>query len=187
MEDVIKNYTKKIMKKTILTIALLLGSFIGINAQTEDNTEFYAGYQFLRTNVEVRTPSFAFNRQTDSHGVNLSATEYVSKPVGFTAEIGANFDGNGRNVYTVLGGLTLKANRDGKIQPFAKGLAGMYVAQNQGFNSNQTKRDFAYSVGFGLDVKFKNFGWRVVQADYLATRNFGQFDNNVRVGTGFVF
>lgn len=176
------------MKKLILTIALAITSVIGINAQTkQDNTEFYAGYQFLRTNVETRTPSFTFNRETDSHGFNVSATEYVSKNAGFTAELGANFDGNGRNIYTIQGGLTVKGNRKGKVQPFARALGGAYVAQNQTFNSRRTKSDFAYTLGVGLDVKFNKVGWRIIQVDYLGTRNYNQFDNNVRVGTGFFF
>ncbi len=175
------------MKNLILVIALVISGAIGINAQTKDNTEFYAGYQFVRTNVETRNGAVRFNKETDSSGINVSATEYVAKNVGVTGELGANFDGDGRNLYTYMGGLTAKANREGKVQPFAKALLGGYTAQNQGFRSDRTKSDFAYSVGAGLDVQFKKVGWRVLQVDYLGTRNFRQFDNAVRVGTGFVF
>lgn len=176
------------MKNLILTIVLTLATVVGINAQTkQDNTELYAGYQFLRTNVETRTPSFTFNRATDSHGFNLSATEYVSKGAGFTGEVGANFDGNGRNLYTFQGGITAKVNRQGRVQPFVRALAGAYVAQNQTFSARGTRTDFAYTLGGGLDVKLKRIKWRVVQVDYLGTRNFSQFDNSVRLGTGFVF
>lgn len=177
------------MKNLILMIALTLTTVVGINAQTkEDNTEVYIGYQFLRTNVETRSPSLTFDRKTDSHGVNVSVTEYVpNRAVGFTGEVGANFDGNGRNLYTFMGGLTLKGNRKGKVQPFVRGLAGAYVAQNQTFNSRGTKTDFSYAAGGGLDVKFKKVGVRVIQVDYLGTRNYNQFDNNIRFSTGLFF
>lgn len=179
------------MKNLLLTITLLVAGAVGVSAQTQtvDNTEVYGGYQFTRTNVETRiAPSFKFNSETDSNGLNLSATQYVSKNVGLTAEVAGTFNSDGKNLYTAMGGVTLKANRSGKYQPFVRGLAGSYLAQNAKITGTERNTSgFSYAVGGGFDVKFKNVTWRVVQADYLATRNFGQFDNNVRVGTGFVF
>lgn len=176
------------MKILIFTIALIL-SAITINAQEKDNTDYYVGYQFVRTNVETQTRSFKFNRETDSHGVNASVTRYASTGnLGLTGELGANFDARGRNLYTYMGGLTLKGNRNGKVQPFVKGLLGGYTKQNEGILSNKTLSGFAYSVGAGLDVKInKKLSLRLIQADYLATRNNSQYDNNVRIGSGLIW
>lgn len=174
-------------------LALVLGLSFGALAQVDRSFETYVGYQVVRVNPDVVTPTFKFVDSTDTHGFNVSETYYANKVVGVTAELGANFDTEGKkaSLVTAMGGLTFKANRAGKIQPFVRALAGTsYIKADSAIFTQPTKADFGFaaSLGGGLDWRInKKFGIRLFQVDYLSTSNFGQHQNNVRVGGGILF
>lgn len=182
--------------KYILTLVMILASFGLATAQTatsDKGFETYAGYQFVRINPDIRQPNFRFDRTSDLNGANVSTTYYVDKNVGFTGELGANFDTqNARTgLYTAMGGLTIKANKGKTLQPFIRGLVGASVFRADSNNRIfPTKNDlgFAFAVGGGLDIKVgKRLGLRVIQADYLQTNNYDKSQNNLRLGAGITF
>lgn len=183
------------MKKTIIFLFTIAVLAIPTFAQTEvkNDTEFYIGYQFVRVNPDIKQPNFRFDRTSDLNGANASLTQYVSKNIGVTGELGANFDTeNARTgLYTAMGGLTIKGNREKTIQPFIRGLAGVSV-----FRADDDRRifpakndlGFAWAVGAGLDVKVgERVKLRLLQADYLQTNNYNKPQNNLRLGAGIVF
>jgi hypothetical protein len=172
----------------ILAIVSLFGAS-AVNAQgtLANNSEVYVGYQFVRQNAELDVPSFSFDSPRDSHGANVSATGYFSKFTGLTGEVGANFNNEGpdRSLVTGMAGLTLKARNANIVQPFVRGLVGVASQKVEGVD-NDTGLSFA--AGAGLDVKVgKTVSLRLIQADYLQTRLFGNVQHNVRVGAGVVF
>jgi hypothetical protein len=116
--------------------------------------------------------------------------------VGLTAELGANFDGgrSDSSLVTAMGGLVLKARNNKRLQPFVRGVAGLsrVRAADQQFRNvaNLSDTSFAFAVGTGLDLKFKDHGrvgWRILQVDYLQTRALNDVQHSVRLGTGLVF
>ncbi len=90
-----------------------------------------------------------------------------------------------------MSGVTLKS-RSGKVQPFVKAVGGFgtHRVRNQ-FNTlrfNRTDTGLAASVGAGLDYKVsKNTAIRLFEVDYLYTRLFNSYQNNVRISAGLVF
>src|SRR5687768_4016573 len=98
------------MKKVIALAILVLVGVIGANAQNHPQTanEGYVGYTFLRQDVKFEQPSTTFNERTDSHGVLASYTRYVGAEgdkvgvLGFTGELGANFDSDSARLVTLM-------------------------------------------------------------------------------------
>ena len=101
------------------------------------------------------------------------------------------------NIFTFLVGPRLSYRKNERITPFAHVLLGASRRHTDSeinssgfgrvsFSANDTA--FAAAVGGGLDVPLsKNFTLRVVQAEYVLTRSFGNNGNNARVSTGIVF
>ena len=101
------------------------------------------------------------------------------------------------NVHTFMVGPRFSYRKNEKITPFAHVLFGVsrrhldsdvsFIGFGRtSFSANDTS--FAGAVGGGLDVAMgKNLALRVIQADYLLTRAFGNNANNARISTGIVF
>lgn len=187
------------MKNLLIVLAMIVGSFGVANAQTTQTAnEGYVGYSFVRQHVkaDVNNTTFRFHEDTDSHGVVAAYTRYFGGDtkrvgvVGFTGEVGANFNGDGATLVTAMGGLTAKARNSKYVQPFVKGLIG-------GAKENVTRTNLfdrsdvslAYELGAGFDVnlaarsRYKlRFG-----ADYINTGFRNERQNAVRLTTGIVF
>src|SRR5690348_3002519 len=118
-------YRETIMRKLILTFAFLLMGVIATNAQTET----FIGARYVRVNPDIHRPAFRFDRDSDSVGAVASITSYETKNLGFTAEGSAVFNGSrqANQLYTALGGITLKSRQYESVQPFVTGLAGVGV------------------------------------------------------------
>ena len=185
------------MKKLIaLTIALVAFASVSMAQTTQTDNEMMVAYSFLRQDVKFERPNLTFNENTDSHGFVASYTRYVEskgKPsvIGFTAEVGANFDSkSSASLVTAIGGVTLKARRANYIQPYVKGLIG--VARQDLNRTNLRDFDstsFAYSVGSGLNFNLgKGSRYKLnVGADYIGTRVGDNTQHGVRLVTGLVF
>ena len=101
------------------------------------------------------------------------------------------------NIFTFLVGPRFSYRKNERITPFAHVLFGASRRHadseinsssfgRMSFSANDTA--FAAAVGGGLDVPLsKKLALRVVQAEYVLTRSFGNNANNARVSTGIVF
>lgn len=187
------------IKKILATAVFVFALAFGASAQTTEvkTVEGYVGVQAVRVNPDIRQPNYRFDRTTDTLGVNASVTRYFdNSPVGFTAEVGANFDNDETDSSLVTGmvGLTAKARRDKTVQPFVRGLVGVgrIRSNNEQLNPatffDRADTGLAFATGAGLDLQLgKRVGLRLVQVDYLQTRTFGEPVNNVRFGAGITF
>lgn len=168
-------------------MTLVVFSFIGAYAQSEYNVSA----QYVRVNPEVRQPKFRYDNETDSIGALASATKYYNANVGITGEVGAAFrDGHQESqLYSALGGVTLKSRHFTSVQPFVKGAAG-FVALKVGdsaFGKAQTDYAQAYKLSTGIDYGVGRVKFRVIEVGYLNTRLFHQSQNNLVLSTGVTF
>ncbi len=171
------------MKNLILTTIITLVSFVGVFSQ-----ETFVGTQYLRVNPDIRRPNLRFDRSSDNLGVVASLTNYKNNYFGLTAEGSANFRGgkSENQLYTVLGGVTLKSRKGKSIQPFVKGLAGISILRTS-FNQAKTDVGLAFKPSVGFDVGKGKYKWRVVEVGYLNTNFYGKYQNNLSLSTGLVF
>lgn len=182
------------MKKIIALAVLVLASFgVAFGQSSDSKFENYVGYQFVRINPDVTTPSFRFEKSSDLHGINASTTYYVNERFGVTAELGANFDASGsrKGLYTAMGGATFKFRKAHTLNPFIRGLVGVGLERaNNELTTLPSKSDLAlaYATGVGLDARVSDkVSIRLIQADYLRTNNYGVPQHNLRLGAGIVF
>lgn len=188
------------MKKVIAILALTLVSAFAISAQApQTDNEGFVGYSFLRQDVKFNTtPVLRFDRNTDSHGFNTAYTRYFAgagekeaNTVGFTADLGANFDSNNNaSLVTLMGGLTAQARNSKYVQPYVRALAGA-ARQNVKVNNitDFTDTSASFLVGTGLNLNLKansRYKFRV-GADWINTGFMGERQNGVRLTTGLVF
>jgi len=214
---------REIKARTLLLVFFLFGCATLTAAQTDDNPrfEFFAGYSVLGINYKDPEPSnppipsaTAFDgKQFMNKGFNVSATGYLTKRFGLTADFSAHFKTNkipdalGGNiednirVLNILGGPQYKFRNSSRVTPFVRGLAGIAVTSNNlkvsSLNIEHTfsSTDFALALGGGLDVRLnRRVDLRLVQVDYnpvfLKRDNelgFGRRADNVRFSFGVVF
>jgi hypothetical protein len=176
------------MRKFILTIAFaLIAGVVDINAQSETSL----GVQYVRLNPSIHQPHFRFDRNTDSVGVVASITDYQTKNIGFTAEGSANFNGSRQSnqLYTAMGGLTLKSRSSASFQPYISGLAGLSVlhVSDNVFGPGQTNAGVAFKAAVGFDVGKGKVKYRPIEAGYLQTHLFNQRQDNLVLSTRIVF
>lgn len=188
------------MKNTVAILALIIMSVFAVSAQTaQSDNSFFVGYSFLREDVKFNTtPTVRFDRNTDSHGFNASYTRFFAgkgtkeaNTVGFTADLGGNFDNKeSASLVTVMGGFTAQARNQKYFQPYARALGGV-ARQNVKLSNISDLSDVsaAFALGVGLDINTaKNSRYKVrLGADYLNTGFNGSRQNGVRLTTGFVF
>jgi opacity protein-like surface antigen len=161
--------------------------------------EIFVGYTNLQAEglPNRNNPNWIFNTgffrdRATLHGVNGSVTAYNEVGIGITGDFswarrssGQDFAG-GRaeqdtDVYYVLGGPTVKFNRNHRAQPFARLMAGIgytrFKASTEMVNPTGLGTtgnsfvvggtDFAASVGGGLDVRVNDrLKVRVFQMDW---------------------
>lgn len=188
------------MKNVIAILVLTFASVFAVSAQTPqtDNAGF-VGLSFYTNDVAGKVGNLTYNKATDAFGVNASYTRFfagasATRPantVGFTADLGVNFNGaNEASLVTVMGGLTAQARNFKYVQPYARALAGV-ARQNVRLNNVTDFSDVsaAYALGGGLDFNLKaNSRYKLrLGADYLNTGFNGQREGGARFTTGIVF
>lgn len=185
-------------------------------AQEVPQAELYGGYSYLRaqTNInEIGVPShlnlngwnaaLAFNinknfgLMADFGGHYGSPVIY--EPTGEKADVsihsflfGPRFTQRTDKLtvfaHALFGGARVKANLPTAVLNGTQLSAIEPMAIIVPFDGNSTDTGFSMAFGGGLDINVnKNFGFRIVQGDYLMTRAFNDTQNNFRIGAGIVF
>jgi len=179
-------YNNKLMKKYIVTMLLIVGGFIGLaNAQ-----ETFVGVQVQRINPNITEPVFRFDRQTDSVGPVVSFTNYETKNLGLTAEGSAVFSGENQTtqLYTALGGLTLKSRSYNSVQPYVKALAGVGISRvGNILGDTKTSVSPTYKAGVGVDLGKGKVKFRLIEGGYQYTRFYDQRQDAIYLSSGIVF
>lgn len=174
------------MRKFILVIALTLMGIVGASAQ-----EAYVGGQYVYINTDVRQKNFRFDQNSHSFGAVGSYTKYATINLGVTGEVGAAFNQSRQSnqLYTALGGLTLKSRRYETVQPYLKGLVGLGVLRvsDNAYGPSRTDSSLAYKLGAGVDVGKHKVKFRVVEAGYMRSYLFNTTQNSVYISSGVVF
>ncbi|HMV49061.1 MAG TPA: outer membrane beta-barrel protein [Blastocatellia bacterium] len=178
------------------TACLLLLASVSF-AQTDRKGEGFVGYSNLQAEgiPDRNNPSSAFDddffdRRKGLHGVNAAGTWYFYSGLGLTGDFSfhrtedsADFSG-GRNsidtrVIYFMGGPQFKFRNSGRVEPFARVLAGGAHTRFEVSSSQTTstgtinnsfdtgKTDFAMAVGGGVDVRLSDrISIRAIQIDY---------------------
>lgn len=183
------------MRNKFMLLVMFVGLLAfagGVNAQ-DRNVEVNAGYNFVRVNPDVKSPSFTFNRTTDSNGFAVGVTDFVMPNVGVGVEGTLNFNNGGTDssLATLLGTVEVKARQNKRFQPFINGQIG--IARERALNE-QAKNVFsrsdtglAFGGNAGLDVVVnKIVSVRVAQLGYLQSRVFDEPQHNFRASAGLV-
>ena len=205
------------MLKILSAILAISSCCTSAIAQSERNTEFFAGFSVLRTDYEATPPLpsipviVAFEGSQTLGGVNASVTRYIKSGFGITGDfswhvkkisdpnpLGGTIDTT-VTVYNFLGGAQYKFRRSRRVSPFVHALAGVahtkvkLAATGLGSDSDGTT-DFAMAMGGGLDIQLNDrVAIRAIQAEYNPILLRGPalgFDgpaNNFRFSFGVVF
>ncbi len=179
------------MKKGILAFATLLMAGVlplgnlPLHAQSDfPRAQLFGGYSYVSVDTGPN------NSRKGLNGWNGQGTVNLNRWFGLTADFGGYY-GSPFNIsvhdYTFMGGPTLTYRAE-HVAPFLHALVGadhFGVSNVPGAGSN-TK--FAWAVGGGIDIPItRQFGIRLVQADFLRTMHGGDEQNNIRLSTGLDF
>lgn len=189
------------MNKLFAIFALVFAfafTAVAQNTPTTSQTknEGVIAYSFLRQNVEFRTPTLAYNTDTDSHGVNAGYTRYFGGSAtragvfGLTADLGVNVDNNEASLVTVAGGVTAKARNYKYVQPYARALVGVARQNVNRFNIADTSDiSAAFIGGVGVDFNTSAYSRYKIGAglDLVNTGFGGSRQNGLRGTVRFVF
>jgi len=174
------------MRKIVQVIALVLFLSLPAMAQKAPTWDVYGGYSYMRADFGgVDQPlqgwDFAVGQNVNSwFGGVLDFTGHYAHPGGVNV-----------NVHTFAAGPRFSYRKVKNVVPFAQVLLGG-VRGSRGYlgatGLSQTKIDFGFSAGGGLDLKFnKHVAVRIIQADYLVTPFLGLRQDNLRASAGLVF
>jgi opacity protein-like surface antigen len=198
----------------LFALVVLLLTYASVVAQDEKKPEFFAGYSFESVNTGVSSSDFtATTTSLDSrfklNGLNLSATGYLTKRLGFTADFSAHF--NSRNetfggtaaeskfsLYNITGGPQLRFPSTSNFTPYVHVLAGIArrnlteTFTDTTANFTDQNNSFTMNLGGGVDYKLNDrFAWRIAQLDYnpifLRGRTFDTVTFPNRTLNGFRF
>jgi hypothetical protein len=158
--------------RKMMVLAFFLCLFTGIASAGASRVEIFAGGQYLHLD-----PNF------NLVGGNASVTGNIKGWLGVTGDGSASFH-TGLKFYTFTVGPELRANLP-LIKPFVHVLLGGARSSGGGVSAN----GFVGMVGGGLDAGGGIFAFRLIQADWMATRftNFtDKSNNNFRASSGIV-
>jgi hypothetical protein len=191
------------MKSLLIGIIFIIAFVFVLPAAAQapvDKNELAVYGTFIRGDVaftDVQHPQLSFNESRDSFGGMIEGSEYFGDgPVAFTVSGSVNRSGT-LKMDVVTFGLTAKANRHGRVQPFI--TAGFGASHQNNFTRPAQTGIFlqnfgtggAVNVGAGLEIKLsRRVGLVLPRADYLRTDMFHKevsARNNVRLAAGFVF
>jgi opacity protein-like surface antigen len=179
-------------------LVVLMVSVVSVFAQGEDRKpEVFIGYSNLQAEglSDTNDPNGFlsndfFNRRTTLHGINGEVTLFPFQTFGITGDVSFNRKGrsvsvtNGSNsqdtdVWYFMGGPSYVFPSSGRLQPFARVLAGVArtnfeVEVERNFSNGTVHNefdvgstDFAMGLGGGLDVRVGDrVKVRVIQIDY---------------------
>ena len=161
-------------RKVFLLVGFILVASLSAHAQ--DTVELFGGYSYLRVD---NSPSANFN------GWEFGGQYKFADWLGGVADFGGQYgspEGVSTSVHTYLFGPQI--SWPARVSPFAHLLIGAAHVSGSGFSDTS----FSTALGAGIDARVvPGIYWRVIQADYLATRFFSNTQNNARISTGIVF
>lgn len=168
------------------------------NAQDPKTVDLFLGYSFTR----VSTSSTSGLGRFSLHGGDASLSLKVRPWITAVADFGVSAEGHhnsqivGIQTYgqqvTYLFGPRLSLPGWRRITPFGQTLFGLAHATHGLYDTAGSQRSFAWAAGGGIDYRLNgSFSLRPVQVDFLQSKfsesdNGRQYQNNVRVVTGFV-
>jgi opacity protein-like surface antigen len=127
------------------------------------------------------------------NGWNASATRFLTKNVGVTADFSgaygspSEFDSHSTRMHTFMVGPTYAIARDKKLSGFAHALFGvshLHVGDGLDYSDNA----FTMAYGGGVDANLnKHWSMRLAQVDYMYTNFKEDNQNHFRYSGGVVF
>ncbi len=158
--------------RKLASLAFFLCLFTGLASAGASRVEVFGGGQYLHLD-----PNF------NMEGWNVALTGNVKGWLGITVDGGGSYH-SGLKFHTIAVGPELRANLP-MIKPFVHGLVGGARSSGGGVSAD----GFVGMIGGGVDLGSGMFAFRVVQADWMATR-FSNFTNksnkNFRASAGIV-
>ena len=148
--------------------------------------DVFAGYSYLRFDSKP----LGFSDQLNLNGWNFElALPHIYEGLGAVADVSAHY-GHELSAYNFVIGpqYTLEVKN---LRIFAHGLFGksrdrIGLPGTSGLEPSNLARNIAF--GGGVDMALgENLSWRVLQADYMITSNFGGTQHNIRASTGIVY
>jgi opacity protein-like surface antigen len=189
--------------KLVLTLLILFSATASALAQESPKVEVFGGFSYLRDDLDQ-------GLLRDARGWNISANYNLNNFLGVKADFSGHHGERAyvdplevfkekENNFTFLFGPQFSYRKNERVVPFAHVLLGArrskYSWEFTDIVSGAPTGDgefsdnaFTAAFGGGVDLKLtKRWAVRLVQADYLLTRFYGNTQNNLRIGTGFVF
>lgn len=172
------------MRKVVYALGMVLLMFPPASAQEVPKAEVFGGYAYAGEGT---------------HGWNASVAGNVNGWFGLVADAGGQYtnleelDVRERiRTHSFLVGPQLSVRRNKRVTPFVRALFGASHVSTDATESGQsfsfTDTSFAMALGGGLDVTLnEHVAIRVVQAEYVRTRFFGETQNKGRLSFGVVF
>jgi opacity protein-like surface antigen len=187
------------MKNSSRLVLLILLIGFALPAKAQDVTprfEAYAGYYYVRFNVNANVPGIAPSAAYNGNGGGGQIEYNVNHWLGAVADLGgvvATSSGNGAfagAAFTYLFGPRVDFRR-GRLTPLAQVLLGGIRTTDGIARSTGTENNFAMTAGGGIDFKVsKHVSARPVQAEYFLTKipdGLNNRQNNFRFSAGVVF
>ena len=173
------------MQKVGLLLAVVLFVTVSAAAQAQPapRVELFGGYSHAFADVNDST--------LNMDGFHISAAENLNSWAGGVLDFSshyANVGGVNVNFQSIMYGPRFAYRKSGALTPSVHALFGA-VRGSAGY-LGISKSDTHFGMGFGgeLDLKINKWAaFRLVQADYLATRFVNLRQDNVRLSTGIVF
>ncbi len=158
--------------RKLIVLASLLCLFSGLASADASRVEIYGGGQYLHLD-----PNF------NLEGWNGAITGNIKGWLGITLDGSGSYH-SGLKFHTIAAGPELRANLP-LIKPFVHGLVGGARSSGGGVSAD----GFVGMIGGGIDCGGGMFAFRLIQADWMATR-FSNFTNksnkNFRGSAGIV-
>jgi len=158
--------------RKLIVLAFFMCLFSGLASAGASRVEVFAGGQYLHLD-----PNF------NLEGWNGAFTGNIKGWLGITVDGSGSYH-SGLKFHTIAVGPELRANLP-MIKPFVHGLVGGARSSGGGVSAD----GFVGMIGGGVDFGGGMFAFRLIQADWMATRfsNFTNMSNkNFRGSTGIV-
>jgi len=158
--------------RRLIVLAFFLCLFTGMASAGASRVEIFAGGQYLHLD-----PNF------NLEGWNGAFTGNIKGWIGITVDGSGSYH-SGLTFHTISVGPELRANLP-MVKPFVHALVGGARSSGGGVSAN----GFVGMVGGGVDLGGGVFAFRLIQADWVATRftNFTNMSNkNFRASAGIV-
>jgi len=158
--------------RKLIVLAFFMCLFSGLASAGASRVEVFSGGQYLHLD-----PNF------NLEGWNGAFTGNIKGWLGITVDGSGSYH-SGLKFHTIAVGPELRANLP-MIKPFVHGLVGGARSSGGGVSAD----GFVGMIGGGVDFGGGMFAFRLIQADWMATRfsNFTNMSNkNFRGSTGIV-